>query len=112
MVLSLVVTDELKTRLNLTGGLAGVRDYQQGLGASRGDESRQTGRMRTAFAHDAMVSMELDADTRAPGAAVTVALCGSWKHDCRAIDSSLIPEQRRTWLGTSYLAGPARVVAR
>lgn len=24
--------------------------------------------------------MELDADTRAPGAAVTVALCGSWEH--------------------------------
>lgn len=36
--------------------------------------------MRAAFAHDATVSMEPDADTRAPGAAVTVALCGSWDH--------------------------------
>ncbi len=41
----------------------------------------QTDRVRVAFAHDAIVSMEADADTRAPGAAVTVALCGAWDHD-------------------------------
>lgn len=37
--------------------------------------------MRSAFAHNAIVSMAPDADLRAPGAAVTVALCGSWDHD-------------------------------
>jgi len=37
--------------------------------------------MRTTFAHDAVVTMAPDADLRAPGAAVTVALCGHWQHD-------------------------------
>ena len=37
--------------------------------------------MRTAFAHDAVLTMEPDADVRAPGASVTVALCGHWQHD-------------------------------
>ena len=30
--------------------------------------------------HDAVVTMEPDGDTRAPGAAITVALCGHWEH--------------------------------
>jgi hypothetical protein len=47
----------------------------------RGDSPEQTERMRSAFVHDAIVSMEPDADSRALGAAVTVALCGSWDHD-------------------------------
>jgi hypothetical protein len=34
---------------------------------------------RRAYAHDAVVV--LDGDERAPGGAVTVALCGSWSHD-------------------------------
>jgi hypothetical protein len=37
--------------------------------------------MRVAFAHTATVTMEPDADPRAPGAAITVALCGHWEHE-------------------------------
>ena len=36
--------------------------------------------MRTAFAHDAVLTLE-DGDERAPGGAITEALCGSWTHD-------------------------------
>lgn len=37
--------------------------------------------MRQAFAHDAILSMNANADEAAPGAAVTVALCGHWEHE-------------------------------
>lgn len=37
--------------------------------------------MRQAFAHDAVLSMGDEADEGAPGAAVTVALCGHWEHE-------------------------------
>lgn len=37
--------------------------------------------MRQAFAHDAVLSMNPEADERTPGAAVTVALCGHWEHE-------------------------------
>ena len=33
------------------------------------------------FAHAALLLMEVDADDRAPGGAITVALCGSWEHE-------------------------------
>jgi hypothetical protein len=36
---------------------------------------------REAFAHDAVLRMDPDGDDRAPGGAVTMALCGSWAHD-------------------------------
>jgi hypothetical protein len=36
--------------------------------------------MRQAFVHDAVVTMDSGGDTRAPGAAITVALCGHWDH--------------------------------
>ncbi|HET9517101.1 MAG TPA: hypothetical protein VFO77_05185 [Actinoplanes sp.] len=36
--------------------------------------------MRQAFAHEAVLVLEPDADIRAPGAAITVALCGHWDH--------------------------------
>ncbi|MEV4314111.1 hypothetical protein [Actinocrispum sp. NPDC049592] len=36
--------------------------------------------MRQAYAHDAVVLMEPDADIREPGGAVTVALCGELEH--------------------------------
>src|SRR5579859_3957045 len=36
--------------------------------------------MRQAYIHDAVVNMEADGDMRAPGAAITVALCGHWDH--------------------------------
>ena len=37
--------------------------------------------MREGFAHDAVLSMGPDADLRAPGAAITVGLCGHWEHE-------------------------------
>jgi len=37
--------------------------------------------MRQAFAHEAKVVMATDGDSRAPGAAITVALCGHWDHE-------------------------------
>ncbi|TYB44167.1 hypothetical protein [Actinomadura chibensis] len=37
--------------------------------------------MRQAFVHDAVVSLEAGGDVRAPGAAITVALCGHWEHE-------------------------------
>lgn len=37
--------------------------------------------MRQAFAHDAILSMAPEADLAAPGAAITVALCGHWQHE-------------------------------
>jgi hypothetical protein len=36
--------------------------------------------MRQAFAHEAVLAMAADGDMRAPGAAITVALCGHWDH--------------------------------
>lgn len=36
--------------------------------------------MGQVFAHVAMLEMAADADLRAPGAAITVALCGHWEH--------------------------------
>jgi hypothetical protein len=37
--------------------------------------------MRQAFVHTAVLAMAPDADDRAPGAAITVALCGAWQHE-------------------------------
>ena len=37
--------------------------------------------MREVFAHDAVVAMEDGGDLGAPGAAITIALCGHWEHD-------------------------------
>lgn len=37
--------------------------------------------MRQAFAHEAILVMLSEADTRAPGAAITTELCGHWEHD-------------------------------
>lgn len=37
-------------------------------------------RVRTTYAHDAVLELDPDADERAPGAAVTAELCGSWDH--------------------------------
>jgi hypothetical protein len=36
---------------------------------------------RRAFAHRARIALSPAADRAAPGAAVTVALCGSWEHE-------------------------------
>ncbi|MCX5008707.1 hypothetical protein OHB05_39970 [Streptomyces sp. NBC_00638] len=37
--------------------------------------------MRQAFVHEAVVLMEAGGDVGAPGAAITVALCGHWEHE-------------------------------
>jgi len=37
--------------------------------------------MRRAYAHEAVLIMPPDGDLRAPGAAITVALCGHWDHE-------------------------------
>src|SRR4051812_921861 len=37
--------------------------------------------MRTAYAHDAVLTAEPGTDDGAPGAAITVALCGHWEHE-------------------------------
>jgi hypothetical protein len=37
--------------------------------------------MRDAFVHEAILVMAAEADVRAPGAAITVGLCGSWEHE-------------------------------
>src|SRR5947209_12526026 len=37
--------------------------------------------MREPFAHEAVLVMAPDADVRARGAAITVALCGHWEHE-------------------------------
>jgi hypothetical protein len=37
--------------------------------------------MRMAYAHDAVLTMAPDDDVRAPGGAITVALCGRSDHD-------------------------------
>ncbi len=42
---------------------------------------RRLAPMRRAFAHEAVLVMDLGADVNALGAAVTVALCGHWEHD-------------------------------
>jgi hypothetical protein len=41
--------------------------------------------MRSGFAHEALIELVPGADEQAPGAAVTVALCGHWEHEgtCR-----------------------------
>jgi hypothetical protein len=36
---------------------------------------------RQTFAHDAVLDMDRDGDERAPGGAITLALCRSWSHD-------------------------------
>ncbi|MFE1443536.1 hypothetical protein [Streptomyces sp. NPDC058739] len=47
------------------------------MGGGPGD----TDRVRRAFVHEAVVLMAADGDARAPGAAITVALCGHWQHE-------------------------------
>jgi hypothetical protein len=37
--------------------------------------------MRETFAHDAVLTLDDGGDERAPGGAITVALCGSWSHE-------------------------------
>jgi len=45
------------------------------------EDVHHTGPVRQAFVHDAVLVMEPEADEGAPGASVTVALCGHWDHE-------------------------------
>jgi hypothetical protein len=36
---------------------------------------------RAAYAHDAVLILDSGGDSRAPGGAITVALCGHWDHE-------------------------------
>jgi hypothetical protein len=53
-------------------------------------------RMRAGFVHEATVELAAGADERAPGGAVTTALCGSWEHDgeCRVPHHTAVDERR------------------
>ncbi|WP_322750999.1 MULTISPECIES: hypothetical protein [unclassified Frankia] len=50
--------------------------------------------MRQTFVHEAALELVADADEQAPGAAVTVELCGHWEHlgSCRWPHHTAIPE--------------------
>jgi hypothetical protein len=37
--------------------------------------------VRQPFAHEAVLTIDADGDVGAPGAAITVALCGHWDHE-------------------------------
>jgi hypothetical protein len=37
--------------------------------------------VQQAYAHEAVLAMNEDDDEHAPGGAITVALCGSWRHE-------------------------------
>lgn len=52
---------------------AGCRAYHRAVTPARA----------TAHVHEARLLLEQGADALAPGAAVTVALCGTWEHDGR-----------------------------
>jgi hypothetical protein len=43
-------------------------------------DARDTGPMRAAYVHQGILVMSSEADLDVPGAAVTLALCGSWDH--------------------------------
>jgi hypothetical protein len=52
------------------------------VSASRRAQARpHTEPVRQTFAHDAVLVMEPGGDPGAPGAAITVALCGHWDHE-------------------------------
>jgi hypothetical protein len=64
---------------------------------------------RSPYVHEAELRLAGGADPRAPGGAVTVALCGSWSHDgpCRwPHHSALVPAGGGTTLRTVFAAPP------
>jgi hypothetical protein len=52
-----------------------------GLVVTHGKVSHHTGCVREAYVHAAILVLDPEADERAPGASVTVALCGHWDHE-------------------------------
>jgi hypothetical protein len=94
--------------------------------------------MRQAFAHEAVLLMPPEGDVRAPGGAITVALCGHWDHEppcplaahhtraerdgdrvlvrtlfaAEPEDESLVRQRIDQALSAGELAGPDAVVTR
>ena len=61
---------------------AGRRRAREGsLGGSLARRRVTLARVRRSYAHDAVIELEPGGDERAPGAAITVALCGHWDHE-------------------------------
>ena len=73
--------------------------------------------MRGTFAHVAVIRIDPEADIRAPGAAITVALCGHWEHEppCPLAPHHThadYPGPPRPALGDGELTGPGGAVTR
>jgi hypothetical protein len=69
--------------------------------------------MRQAYAHEAVVVMDDDGDDRAPGGAITVALCGAVAHDppcpLAAHHTRAEPRDGELHLRILFAAAPDRV---
>ena len=67
--------------------------------------------MRFPFVHEAALRLHDEADPQAPGAAVTVALCGHWEHEgpCRWPHFSAVSERtgNDVTLRVLFVADPA-----
>ena len=66
----------------------------------------QCDHVREAFAHGALLGMDPDADTRAPGAAITKALCGHWTHEPPCPVTRTITMPNGSTLRTLFVAEP------
>ncbi len=68
--------------------------------------------MRQAFAHQGLLEILDGGDERAPGAAVTVALCGHWEHEppCRWPHRTEVqPDGDGWWVSVGFDAGAGEV---
>ena len=67
---------------------------------------------RAAYVHAAVLTMDAAADDRAPGAAVTQSLCGSWEHDgpCPVAPhhTSVVRDGRRVDVRVLFAVEPER----
>jgi hypothetical protein len=67
---------------------------------------------RVDYAHDAVVVLDSGGDSRAPGAAITVALCGHWDHEppCplapHHTEATSAGDDGTLWLRVSFEAEP------
>ena len=62
---------------------------------------------RRSFVHEATLSLEPGVDRGAPGAAITMALCGHWEHTppCRwPHNSQLVNVSGASWLRTIFVS--------
>jgi hypothetical protein len=67
---------------------------------------------RVDYAHDAVVVLDSGGESRAPGAAITVALCGHWDHEppCplapHHTEATSAGDDGTLWLRVSFEAEP------